>query len=260
MKKLLLCASLFAVLGSVPCTVQAYTAVDSSEDPPYVKAVKEKNEEDLDSALNGDNDEEEVELTFKEKLAKFNGGDAVLIETRDILKGRVADSEGKVIGEVKDVFVAQGGEVVGITAALGRLSLSGDVFLSTPDMSLEGSTKGYAIGLTGTEVKGIFGEIPKGAPDSQGGKILSAKIFSGKDVKTLKDKDFGEILEILFAEEGTRVEAALMKINYGPVKNAVVAVPMEAIRFSVERGRPSFSIKSEEAAEVLKFAIAQSGK
>lgn len=259
MKKLLLCASLFAVLGSVPSAAQAYTAIDTSEDPPYVKAVKEKNEEDLDEALQLE-DEEEVELTFKEKLAKFNGGDAVLIETRDILKGRVADSEGKAIGEVKDVFVAQGGDVAGITAALGRLSLSGDVFLSTPDMSLEGSTKGYAIGLTGTEVKGIFGEIPKGAPDSKGGKILSAKIFADKKVKTLKDKDFGEILEILFSEEGTRVEAALMKINYGPVKNAVVAVPMEAIRFGVERGRPSFTIKSEEAAEVLKFAIAQSGK
>lgn len=256
MKKLLLCASLFAVLGSVPSATQAYTAIDTSDD----KAVKENSDEDLDDSISVDEEEEEVELTFKEKLAKFNGGDAVLIETRDILKGRVADSEGKAIGEVKDVFVAQGGDVVGITAALGRLSLSGEVFLSTPDMSLEGSTKGYAIGLTGTEVKGIFGEIPKGAPDSKGGKILSAKIFADKKVKTLKDKDFGEILEILFSEEGTRVEAALMKINYGPVKNAVVAVPMEAIRFGVERGRPSFTIKSEEAAEVLKFAIAQSGK
>ncbi len=258
MKKLLLCASLLSVLGSVPFAVQAYTAVDSSEDPPYVKAVKEKNEEDLDAALN--DEEEEAELTFKEKLAKFNGDGAVLIETRDILKGRVADSEGKVIGEVKDVFVSEGGNVEGITAALGRLSLSGDVFLSTQDMSLEGSSKGYAIGLTGTEVKGIFGEIPKGAPDSKGGKILSAKVFSGKDVVTKKGKDFSEILEILFSEEGTRVEAALMKISYGPVKNAVVAVPMEAIDFELQRGRPSFSIKSEEAAEVLKFAIAQSGK
>lgn len=259
MKKLLLCASLFSVLGSVPFAVQAYTAIDTSEDPPYVKAVKEKNEEDLDEALNDDEDEE-TELTFKEKLARFNGGDAVLVETRDILKGRVADSEGKAIGEVKDVFVAEGGDVEGITASFGRLSLSGDVFLSAQDMSLEGSTKGYAIGLTGTEVKGIFGEIPKGAPDSKGGKILSAKVFADKKVKTLKDKDFGEILDILFSEEGTDVEAALMKISYGPVKNAVVAVPMEAIRFGIERGRPSLTIKSEEAAEVLKFAIAQAGK
>lgn len=266
MKKILLCASVLSLVAAVPLAAHAgsYTATApdaSSGVAAKVEAAEKKAKEALMKALGEDPaGEDDQVLTFEEKLHEFNGGNTVLVETRDLLKGRVADREGKAIGEVKDAFVSEGGQVEGITASLGRLSLSGEVFLATREMSLEGSSKGYAIGLSGTEVKGIFSEIPKGAPDSQGGKILSAKEFAGRDVKTKKEKDFGEIVDILFSEEGTKAEAVLMKISYGTVRNAVVAVPMEALEFETKRGRPSFVIKSSMAADVLKFATEQAGK
>lgn len=253
MKKLLLCASVLSLIGAMPLSSFAanYTATVT---PSTDKADVEEGRDELDADMDS---EEEKEMTFEDKLLEFNGGDTVLVETRDILKGRLADRDGKAIGEVKEVFIAEGGMVEGITVSLGKISLSGEIFLSAKDMNLEGSSKGYGIALSGSEIKEVFSQLPKGTPDFGNGKVLSSKQFAGRDVKTKKGKDFAEVLEILFSEEGTEVSAALLKISYGPIKNAVVAVPMEALDFEKERGRPSFTIRSDLGGKVLAFAKKQ---
>lgn len=260
MKKTVRIYFLLGLLAYFPLNAQAgsYTASDSSsEEPAYVKEVEDKGEDEILSQMDKP---EEKELTFAEKLELFNNGGKTLVETRDILRGRVADAEGKAIGEVKDVFVMEGGFLAGITANMGRLSLSGDLFLTPQETGLSGTDIGYGINLTGKQVKSSYDSIAKGPPDISGGKILSAQSFAGRDVTTLKGKDFAKIADILFSEDGTRAEAALLKIDYGPVRNAVVAVPIEALTFGLKRGRPSFVIDSDRAAETLKFALAQQGK
>ncbi len=251
MKHLLLCAAALGFISflSGPTFAVSYTATpQESESKSSLDASDQKNEEEERKSTEG--------LTFEEKMKEFNSTKAFLTESRKLFAGQVSDNEDRAIGEIKDIIIAEGGEVLGVMAVLGRLSM-GNAYLNAQDMKLEGAQKGYKIGFSGDDVKKIFIEMPNKPPQSPEGKILSAKALYKQDVITLKGDSFGEIVDILFSEDAMRVEAVLTEVNFGPVRKTLVAVPVEALSFSQKRTKPIFTIDSKMAAKVMDFAIAQ---
>ena len=252
MKHLLLCAASLCLVSflSTPTMAVSYTSStqESDSDSDWDETSDEKkNEEEKKSS---------EEMTFEEKLAEFNSTKAFLTESRKLFSGQVSDNEDRVIGEIKDIIIGEGGEVMGIIAVLGRLSL-GDVYMNTQDMKLEGSEKGYRIAYSGNVLKKIFLDMPKTPPQSPEGKILSAKALYKKDVITRKGDSFGKIVDLLFSEDARHVEAILMEVDFGPLRKTLIAVPMEALTFSQKRTKPIFTIDSKMAAKVLEFSETQ---
>lgn len=252
MKHLLLCAVSLCIVSflSGPSFAANYAATsqepesESSQDD----SIKE-NEQDEDSKSTEN-------LTFEEKLKEFNSTKSFLTESRKLFAGKISDNQDRSIGEIKDVIVGEGGEVMGVIAVLGRLSL-GEAYLNTQDMKLEGSEKGYRIAYAGEDLRKMFLDMPKTPPHSPDGKILSAKALYKKDVVTRQGDSFGKIVDLLFSEDARHVDAALIEVDFGPVRNTLMAIPMEALNFTQKRTKPIFSIDSKMAAKVLEFAETQ---
>ncbi|MCB1681397.1 MAG: PRC-barrel domain-containing protein [Alphaproteobacteria bacterium] len=251
MKHLLLIAATLGLVSLLSLDTYAvnYTAMPDSDSKAESddSSAKEKSEE---------KSEDTASMTFEEKLAEFNGGRSFLTDSRDLFAGKVFDNEGKSIGEIRDIVIGEGGDVMGIIAVLGRLSL-GEAYLNAQDMDLEGNEKGYAIKYSKDDVRKVFLDIPKKAPESPEGKILSAKALYKKDVITRQGDGFGRILDLLFSEDHLRVEAAVIEVDFGPVRKRPIAVPIEALNFSQKRTKPIFTIDSKMAAKVMDFAMAQ---
>ncbi len=248
MKHLLLCA---AALGFISFLSGPTFAVSYTATPPESEETSEVKESE------GVKEESEEPLTFQEKLTEFNAGKAVFVESREILAGKLYDSEGKSIGEIKDVFIGEGGEIYGVLGVFGRLSLSGDVYLNKEDINLEGYEKGYKIGLSSDDIKQTFSDYTRKGPQPQDGKIISSKEFSDVRLVTMQGDEFGEIKTILYAENKMHIDAALVKVDFGPVRGQIVAVPFEAIGFEINKGRIKYLIDSKMAAKVMDFAITQ---
>lgn len=253
MKHLLLCAASLCIVSflSGPAFSVSYTAT------PQKSESETENEESTEQNTGQESVEENKAETFEDKLIEFNKGDVVLLESREILKGRIYDTDGVAIGEIKDVYLSEGGDISGILGVFGRLSLSGDVFLKKQDLKLKGYDSGYKLGFVGDEIKRVFSDLPKKAPAPAGGKVLSSKQFAEKALRTAQGDDFGEIADIMFSEDKMHVDAALVKVNFGPVRNKLIAIPFEAVSFDIKRGRPFYTINSKMAAKVLEFAETQ---
>jgi len=254
MKHLLLAAASLCLVSflSGPAFSVSYTATPQESDSDVVNEEAAEQQESSEETL-----EENKAETFEDKLIEFNAGNVVLLESREILRGRIYDTDGVAIGEVKDVYLSEGGDISGIIGVFGRLSLSGDVFLKKQDLKLKGYESGYKLGFVGDEIKRVFSDLPKKAPEPAGGKVLSSKQFAEKALRTTQGDDFGEIIDVMFSEDKLHVDAALVKVNFGPVRNKTIAIPFEAVSFDIKRGRPFYSINSKMAAKVLEFSETQ---
>ncbi len=202
-----------------------------------------------------------VKLSFAQKLEELNKGNPMnnpaFEASRKLLKRRIADSEGITVGEVRDVLIAQGGEVEMVIALFNRLHLSQEALLNVQDMQIKTLENRYQLGFNSKDIKIIFPEVPKELSDSDKSKFITVKDIKRKRLETTRGDKIGKIEDILFSEDGMQVKAAIVKVNYGPVRNKYVAVPFENIIFGKKRGHFKFYISSENALDIVKLASSE---
>lgn len=254
MKRFLLTTALCAVtFGFTPYSLASDLFVSAPEE--------EKTQETNDLSSNTTTAQEETELTFDQKLIEYNKNKPLqnpkFTNTKDILDRRIADNQNKIVGEVKDIIIAQGGKVAFVQGVFNRLHLQGEVLLNYADMQIGYTEDGYSLGFKAEEIKEIHGELPKELSADKAQKQVSLKDIKGKRVKTKKGDQIGEIEQVLFSEDGSEALAAYVIVDYGPVKNVEMAVPFEALTFSQKNGRPEFFVDTETAMKILQVANAK---
>ena len=202
----------------------------------------------------------EVEIkeakTFAEKLADYNKTDptrsAMFVTAREISGWRVAANDGKVVGEVRDVYIDASGKVKYIVTKFNRLRIREDIFVNPADMQITNIGNKYQLGLAEEQIEAAAEQMVKNElPQSEENTTFTGDDLERKDLESSQGDELGQVDEILFSEDGLSASALLIKINFGPVRNKPIAVPFEALTIGMERGRPKVIISSEDAAAIL---------
>ena len=196
------------------------------------------------------------EKTFSELLEDYNKTDpshsALFVTSREVNGWRVAGNDGKVVGEVRDVYIDASGNVKYVVTKFNRLRIREDVFMNPAEVQMSNIGNKYQLGLSEEQIETGSENMVKGKlPEAEENSVFTAKDLDRKKLETARGDKLGQVETILFAEDGLSAKALLVKVNFGPVRNKTMAIPFEALTIGIERGRPKVIISSEDAAAIL---------
>lgn len=203
----------------------------------------------------------EGDPSFALTLAEYN---AVNPKQSDLFErgsrltgGKVLDSQNKTIGDIRDIMIDEGGNIVAIDGALNRLKGGGvNLPLNYASLALTPVSGGYKLGQTARQVEDMLPQLLSDIQTSSGtqAQSLSVNRLIGAGVETEQGVRLGKIEDVIFESEGARIHSLLVRVNYKSVSGKSVAIPMNAVRYSYETGRPQLTLTQAQAEALLAFA------
>ena len=161
----------------------------------------------------------------------------------DILDRRIMDQTKKAIGQVKDVVVSTDGKIRYLKIDFDKISLRKEVYLDYHQMNVGANNNGYTLSFRKEEIKGLYSKFTRQiTPHSDQISLVS---IMGKEIRDTNKIRLGTIDEILFDEFGSKVEQIFIKVNYGLIRDAGLAIPFESVEFDYRNGYVYPIIKKE---------------
>jgi sporulation protein YlmC with PRC-barrel domain len=185
------------------------------------------------------------------KSSVINGGQYVT--SRKILERRVRDSEDKLAGEVRDVYIGSGGTLSALSVVFNRLRLNGTAELDLKADGVSGTEEDYKIALPASDIKTVFPQLMERTKTAPQPSAFSISKLLGADVVSTGGDEIGKLKEVLFDAKGEHADLAYLGVNFGPFKNKPVVVPFGVIDLQEKHSKPVLVMSSEDIETVFKF-------
>jgi sporulation protein YlmC with PRC-barrel domain len=173
------------------------------------------------------------------------------IEERNLL-----DRKNRVVGQVKDVIIGDRGQISSLNVEFDRLRMRDTVFLNYADMNIRPSSNGYILTYDKDQIEDLYPSFLSSMESAAGtdSDVFSAKKLPGAMVETADGRRLGIVEDVLFANEGARVEALFVNIKMGVLRGKTIAIPYSMGKFQQTGTGRFVKVSNADADTVLAFA------
>lgn len=173
-----------------------------------------------------------------------------------ILDRNILDRKNKVVGEVQDITIKTNGTIDSIVTAFDRLRLNNTVYLNFRNMRIRPTEDGYALAMDSEEIEDFYPNLLADIATASGAEdeTFSTKNMIGAKLKAEDGRNLGEIREVLFGLNGTRVTALLAEINIGTTRGDLVAIPFRTMELTQNYSKITATVSDEMADAIIEVA------
>lgn len=174
-----------------------------------------------------------------------------------VIDRTVLDNSNKTVGEVRDVIINTNGSISSLGVEFDRLQMPGTVPISYSEMIDRPADDAYYMRVNDDFLSERYPEILANIATAAGASDqISVKSLIGAPVESLDGRRLGKVENVLFSDNGGRVDSLYIKLSLGMFRGDTIAIPVNVVDFvnKDSRMKKTVMLTKLEADAVLTVA------
>ena len=201
---------------------------------------------------------------FYETLAQMNRIDPLqntrIRQATQIQNSNIQDKQNKVIGHVRDIILAQDGDIHSISIEFNSQQLPTEVYFSYDSKDIVSYSDGYGLNMSEERIQSIYPELLANIETAAGDASMdrhSMNTLIGAQIKKENGEKLAKVENIMFNKEGTKARGLFISMTRQGMRGKTLSIPFDAVLIKDSTNiKPTLMISNEKAQNIIDFVKA----